>query len=365
VLEKLIGVLAPGGLMGIVLPQSFLDSSAAAAARKRILKDCELLEISLLTGGLFYSAAEAAVIMLRKKDASGSYLAPVVTTRELRSIDLQSFKNRKTFTRTYPVNYSSWVKDDMARFVVSPLADILDKLTKNYAPLKTVASVNAGIQLKPSDKSSVTDRRDAKHNCPFVDRLDVLRPFASLASEGLLPHRWLHYGPQLHRKRDEAVFKAQKVLINANRNPGSSWRLVAGVDRLGLYYSLNFHGILPTTATLEEITAVLNSPIANAWFDANCRKRWVVQETLKRLPFPSFDESATARIRELVRNMERVVISAWRRDKEGLFYQGMTGDIDAYQLIREIDNTVYAAYGLTLMEQKQIENIMNAEKRPA
>ncbi len=366
VLERLIDILAPGGLMGIVLPQSVLDSGAGASARKKVLQKCEVLEISLFPGGIFYSAAETVILLLRKKRSAYESSSLMVTTRELRSIDLPNFRNRRSFTRTYPVDYSKWQDDAEARFIVSPLADMLDNLVARCKQLKTVATVCPGIQLKPADATSVANVKDGVHDKPFVDRLDVLRPFALLTSEGIRTMRWLHYGPHLHRQREETVFNSEKVLISANRNPGSSWRLVAAIDRAKLYFSLNFHGIVPATrsVSLEEIAAVLNSPVANAWFDANCRKRWVVQDTLAKLPFPQFDATATKSIRELVRQMERAIISAWKRQEEGLFYQGIVGNADAYQILREIDRAVYDAYGLTPTERMKIDNVMNAEKRP-
>jgi len=53
---------------------------------------------------------------------------------------------------------------------------------------------------------------------------------------------------------------------------------------------------------LEELVAVLNSPLASAWFDANCKKRKIVQETLRRLPFPTFDPAAKRQLIKLNRS---------------------------------------------------------------
>ena len=41
-------------------------------------------------------------------------------------------------------------------------------------------------------------------------------------------------------------------------------------------------------ATVEEVVAVLNSPVANAWYDAHSRNRKIVIATLRELPFPRF-----------------------------------------------------------------------------
>ncbi len=93
VLVRAINALAPQGLMGIVLPQSILDSRAASDARYAAVKQCDILEILTLPGGLFYSNADTAVLMMRKK-AFGvtGVTARSVTVRELHAQDLPRFR---------------------------------------------------------------------------------------------------------------------------------------------------------------------------------------------------------------------------------------------------------------------------------
>ncbi len=364
VLKRLIDVLEPGGLLGIVLPQSILESGAGEDARRKVVDKCEVLEIAMLAGGLFASNAETAVMLLRKP--SDENRTTVATIRELRSLDLPSFNRTAAFTRTYSADIQAWALDDHCRFIASPLADLWNRLASECAPLEDVAAVRNGLQVKTSDDSSVSTKRRNNDDVKYIDRLDVLRPYALLIETKLRPHKWIKYGPQLHRAREQQIFLVPKVLINSNRNPGSAWRLVGAPCREELYFSDNFHAIIPLgpNATIEQIVAVLNSPIANAWFDAHCRKRKIVQRILEQLPFPSFDAMQSRSLSEAVHLLEAATVAKWKQEEEGMFYDGLIPPADTVELLHEIDEMVYDAYGLSPHERRQVDKLMAIEKRP-
>jgi len=364
VLLRLLDLLRPNGLMGIVLPQSILDSRSATVARRALLDRAQLLEIATLTGGLFGSSADTAVMIVRKHGTSKT-AARLVTVRELRSKDLSKFRLSGAFSATYSVDPLPWKQDAAACFVLSPIAETWSAIEERCRRLHEVAIVRNGLRVQADDNESVTaDTRPGA--VPFVDRLDVLRPFALLIGKGLKDHKWLRYGTHLDRPRDASLFKSTKVLLNSNRNTGSRWRLVAAIAAKGLYFSDNFHAVLPLSdgPSLEHIVAVLNSPVANAWFDAHCKKRKVVQATLEQLPFPTFDEKAGTKLNELVRQLERGLVAQWRRNVEGLFYDGSMETGDTARLLSEVDEIIYAAYGLGRFQRQTIDKLMSVDPRP-
>jgi len=368
-LVRLIDLTANDGLIGIVLPQSILDSGAGAEARARVLDNCDTLELSTFPGGVFYSHADSVVLLLRKRSARTGRRerAGVVTVHELRNKDLPSFKSKGVFTRTYSVDAADWLADLDHRFVVSPFSDTWKKLKASCVRMGSVAHIRNGLQIKKEDTTSVVDEK-RPDDVPFVDRLNVLRPFALLTLGGLRRTRWLRYGSQLHRPRDRAIFDAPKALVNSNRNPGSTWRLVAAAAPSGLFFSDNFHGVIPkldAAVSIEQIVAVLNSPVANAWFDAHCRKRKIVQSILRDLPFPMFDRHAASRVDAAVRALGKAIISKWKKAEEGLFYDGLMDTPDTALLLSEIDSLVYDAYGLSRVERREIDKLMSQDRRPS
>ena len=372
VLQKLINVAQPGGLLGVVLPQSFLDSRVASETRKYVLDNCTLLEIAMFPGGLFHSNAETAVLLMRKNSKGEKHRPRPVIVRELRSMNLNSFlrasdsgKNR-SFTRTYPVEISSWFEDEKSRFICSPLMDLWKKLESRFRTLGDYARLVAGLQVLRDDDTSVSDTQRNDKDSKYIDRLDVLRPFVLLTSHQLKKTRWIDYGPQLRRSASQEVFQGSKILINSNRNPGSAWRIVAAMAPVDLYFSDNFHGIAPKKdcPSLEVLTAVLNNPLVNAWFDSHCRKRKVVLDVLRRVPFPQFDSGLIQDITQLVKQIERISVSRWRRAEEGLFYDGVFEDGDTAELLSRIDNLVYDAYDLSQEDRQRVNRVMSAENRP-
>jgi hypothetical protein len=74
-LERALGLLAPGGALGIILPAKFMRSLSGAAARKLLLEQAHIVSIedhSLDQRSIFQADAFAALIVARKRDGSSS-----------------------------------------------------------------------------------------------------------------------------------------------------------------------------------------------------------------------------------------------------------------------------------------------------
>ncbi len=106
-------------------------------------------------------------------------------------------------------------------------------------------------------------------------------------------------------------------------------------------------------------------PVANAWFDAHCRKRKIVQNILRDLPFPTFDRHAASRVAGAVRELGKAIISKWKKAEQGLFYNYLTDTADTALLLSEIDSLVYDAYGLSRVERRAIDKLMSRDRRPS
>ncbi len=366
IIARLVDLAADNGLLAVVTPQSLLESRAGEKTRKSIIGKCDLLEIDVLAGGLFYSGAETAVLLMRKRPKLQSQsMVSVATVREVRSRDVSAFRELGAFTRTYSVEPSLWREDRDMRFVLSPLSDIWRNLESHGRPLGSLAEVRNGLQVKTDDKRSVSiERRDGLVR--FIDRVDVLRPFALLAGHAFWPFKWLRYGRHLRRSGDEAMFKARKVIINATRNPGSSWRLVAASACEDVYFSDHFHGIVPKEddVTIEEITAVLNSPVANAWYDGHSRNRKIVISTLNAMPFPMIPANRKPELTALVKELEKAVVAKWTKDDGSLFFDTSEERGDESILRERIDSIVQEAYGLEPSETQRLWKLMSGDKRP-
>jgi hypothetical protein len=368
VLIRAIETLAPGGLMGIVLPQSILDSRAGSEARGEARRRCDILEIVTLPGGLFYSNADTAVLVMRKKTARGalsSFSPSVVTVRELHSQDLPRFRSGAGFTATYSVEVEKLGTDAEHRFILSPLAPLWERLEGKCRRLDDIATIRSGLQINKTDSQSVSERQ-RKGDVEFVNRLDVLRPYALLLGIGAHKRLWLRYGQQLRRMADQQLFDSSKVLLSSNRNPGTAWRLVAAPAPPGLYFSDNFHGLTPKPdgPSVYVITAILNGPLANAWFHAHNRKRKIVHGALGELPIPNIDAPTAKDIERIARRLEKAVVASARQADEGLFYDGSIDSTAVSTLVVELDDVICNAYLLSSSERRALDLFMANERRP-
>jgi hypothetical protein len=367
VLIKAIDAIAPGGLMGIVLPQSVLDSRTASDARSEAVRRCDILEILTLPGGLFYSNADTAVLMMRKKTGRPTEsIARALTVRELHAQDLPRFRSAAGFTVTYSVGTDKLANDSEHRFILSPFGPLWERLENTSHTLKEFTTIRSGLQVKKTDKHSVS-ASPRKGDVKYVNRLDILRPYALLLGVGKHRPMWIKYGPQLRRSADQDLFEKEKVLLSSNRNPGSPWRLVAAPAPRGLYFSDNFHGLIPKSGGLpiHVISAILNSPLANAWFHAHCRKRKIVHGTLGELPVPKLDDISIKEIENLAKRVEDAVISSARLADEGLFYEGSSDGTAITSLVTQLDQLIYNAYNLSAIERRDIDLFMTNARRPS
>jgi len=366
VLGRATSILERGGLMGIVLPQSMLESRTASGARRAAMQECDILEILTLPGGLFYSNADTAVLLMRKKIAAGRLSHKSITVRELHAQDLPRFRSAAGFTATYSVESGKLAADPESRFVLSPFLSLWERLEAKNRTLDYFCVIRSGLQVKKTDTVSVSEKHRSG-DVKFVNRLDVLRPYALLVDTSRFKPMWLRYGPQLRRSGDREIFESSKVLVNSNRNPGSPWRLVAAPAPPSLYFSDNFHGIMSKSSglSIHVITAILNSPVANAWFHAYSRKRKIVQETLGRLPMPEMDDAVQRKIEDLTKRIEEAVITSTKQADEGLFYEGSYESAALVPLVSELDQLVYNAYNLSSAERRSLDLFMTSGKRPS
>jgi N-6 DNA Methylase len=364
ILHHVIDELPNESLMGIVLPTSALESSSGAAARDAVLKTCNVIELDLFPGGLFESQAETSIWLLRKCPASERRTSVMV--RELKNADvLKRFVTWREFSRSYPADQSAWHHTKNNAFQFSPLADLWDMLAARGLPtLGDVATINAGLQVFKNDSDRVSKRKRAGDK-RYVSRLTALKPFCFLPEHDAHPYQWIDYDiKKLRRKSFSEMFEHPKVLMNSNRNPASAWRIVAAVAREPVYFSDNFHGVSPKAEMpLEVLAAVLNSHVANAWLDAHSRKRKLVIDTLKRIPFPDLSARDSQRLTDAVRSLEHG-IATHAEDLGGLFDDSEIDSRKTANLLMEIDEIVFTAYGLVSDEMRRVERFMSVDRRP-
>ncbi len=228
--------------------------------------------------------------------------------------------------------------------------------------LGDVATVRNGIIVGlPQRKSHLSERQRGPDWKPWLSGASDLVPYAVHPKEQL----FLRWPGNLERPRPnlfrEFATGRAKVLVNAGRNPGSPWRIYAAVDEVGYYPSQALHCVVPKgqSTTVEEIAAVLNSPVASAWVDSRNRRRWIAARTLLAMPFPDFSDAMRGSIVGLV------------QDVMGLLRQEVI-DVDEeearleklHALVTSIDQLVFESFEIGQEGRSALDNLFAGYRRP-
>jgi hypothetical protein len=361
-LERYLDWLAPGGLIGIVLPEAFLENESCKSARTRLLNECDILELWRLPEGTFPSSAFATAILLARKlgPRGQPSTEPVRVERVGRSMpQRQEFFAQDRPTESYVFSsQETWRADPEARMHSSLLEPLLWSRLRTTRSLGQVAEIRNGIIPGSSRAELALERRSLEWK-PWLEGAASLQPY-HIRWNGL----YIRYPGNLHRPRPKLapVFEAPnvKVLLNANRAPGNPWRLYAAVDRLGYYPSQGIHCAMPKDGTsLEELAAVLNSPFASAWADSFIRHRWITESTLETMPYPQFSVDARQRVSQLVRALEKS-----RKEAEPSLFARSEPEAGYAAVISTIDELVLDAYGVDADGREAIQRLFTGHHRP-
>ena len=144
--------------------------------------------------------------------------------------------------------------------------------------------------------------------------------------------------------RDQSVLdRKTKIAVQATRNPRLKLRVIATLDENGIYGTQGLNFIVPRQerASIRYILAILNSKLVNFLYATKFLNVAIKAEYLKDTPIPAASP-------EKQKAMERVVdriLTAKQRD----------AGADVSALERDIDQIVYALYGLTPEEIQIVE----------
>ncbi|MBN2092315.1 N-6 DNA methylase, partial [candidate division KSB1 bacterium] len=147
--EKNLDLLVDHGLIAIILPETFLQKSSCKDIRKRILNECEILEIWQLPEGIFEVSSSATSILFLRKNLTKPKSFPVRIQRVLNDDEIE-FLNRgnASFSYLYP-NQDDW---NSARSDFEIIPNIFQRLwakLANFKKLGDVAEIRNGITPGP------------------------------------------------------------------------------------------------------------------------------------------------------------------------------------------------------------------------
>jgi hypothetical protein len=288
-LTWMIHALAPGGLIGVVLPLGWLTAEHSAASRRLVRDACEVLEVWRLPERTFARAEAAPAVLLARKTRAGSrkfHVERRVLHREsLTRLYVQGVADETALVQT--TSTPGERKDREASFTARPLTGRIAAL-----PWQTfvadVARVRSG---PPRHKGSSMGRGEQ-----LLARNLSTRPyFSEVRRDDCVRIRF----PQDFDSRAGGSlqdYSRPKVLVTGKMRPDNPWQSRARIDRIGVIPTDGYIMALPIEDALPSgikpdrvlfaLLALFGSAFASAWVDERRTTRNIPPQLLRDLPLP-------------------------------------------------------------------------------
>lgn len=329
-LRRSMKALSPGGLLGILLPGSFLSSVTSAQVRDELLQGFEVFEVWRLPEGTFSTARfSAAVLFARKRDDLGGQGARVV--REVNRAELASFLDGE------PASLTSLLSES-------------ERLHKTFNPpiphkptvtLGSIADIRSGAQ----PLATITDRGEGT---PYLNH------FADVPCYGLLHkrHLWhVSFPEDFQSGRGAQIIPKKKVLASAARSSSSPWRFRVAIDPIGVAVRNSVRGIAPHDQNdqdlLYALAMIVGSGYASVFAASFGGDRNIPARVLPALPIPK-DRAAIQSLAALGRQAVELGNAPSRLSRH----------------LISAEQRVWQAYGISGAERAAAESRLSGQTAP-
>jgi N-6 DNA Methylase len=268
--------LAPGGLLGILLPASWLSADNSSGTRQTLTDQFDVFEVWRLPEGTFATSQVAtAALLARRRDDLGGTGARVV--REVDRGTLDRFLDGEPPATAYvhPMD--------------APLSATIppSRLVNPTRPLGEIADILSG----PQPLSGIANR---ERGTLYLNHIRDVPPYGSV-SEAVT---WRVAFPQdFQGRRGAKIIDKKKVLASAARSSNSPWRFHVALDLLGVAVRNSVRGIAPHDQDdddlLHALLTIVGSGFASAFAASFGGDRNISAQVLRTMPIP--EDRATLR----------------------------------------------------------------------
>ncbi len=338
-IEKGRALSSNHGILSFIIPNSLLVGESYSKLRQLILPD--LTAIVKLPDGVFENAVVETMLLFARRGST----TPNVEAAAYGNCEEIDFGK----VRYIPFAKRDWAANNEARFsIFSSEADdaICAKIERAARRFGDVAEFCLG--LTPYDKYKGhsaklieerqfhSDRKLSAEHVPLISGTNIT-PFAVSDSVS----EWLRYGPWLGAPRERRFFTEERIIVRQIAS-GRPPRIFAGYTTRPLYHSQIGFAILAKEdcgVPLKLLLALLNSKLLNFYHGRRFldREKVTFQKVLianvRKFPMPAPERKTTDAISRIV----DMILELKAADQSA----------DTSALEREIDQQVYALYGLT------------------
>jgi len=305
VLDQVLKHLHPEGVIGFVLPRIFVDGRGAyAEIRERIAKRFASVEITLLPDRAFPDADSEIAVLVAVDPIPHKALHVVSRKVNDNPSAWAEFEASHQVSSDYAAEFS--FESAERSLLIPELPEVWDFLD-SHPKLDDVAEIHRGIEWNiplTENGKETGNRSQLVKSQPTEGFREGIAPQTDFKIFEQAPTAYLNFRPEMQRGGPwrHAWDKPKAILNKAARSRGA-WRMAAFPDSKGLACYQTYFGVWPISPLLDEwtLSAILNSPVANAFVATREGKTDVTKETLLLIPVPVFTETQKITLRELIK----------------------------------------------------------------
>lgn len=337
--------------IGFVLPRGFILDRQYAAIRQEVEKKYEVIEIVSLPDGIFQnSSIESSLLIAKDKRQTKDTGKTKLVSTTIKDADKAKFLSTGNFSlQSHEVKVTT--AETLGHLWLVELKEIWDYLS-NYPTLGGIAQVHRGLEwnYQQSEASSIKKKTGYKEG--LLTSTDTITQYKISNT--------IYLDCNANSKRGNALqypWNKPKVIANAYRLSRGPWRIAACPDTTGLVCSQQFFGIWPfenSRIGINTISALVNSPISNAFLSVHAPTKAFRIGILSNLPIP----------REIDDSLISDLVDKYRYTLSKLPIQETERDLKLNKLILEIDAAILSAYDLPPRLERQLLNYFQGYERP-
>jgi len=361
-LVRSLPTLRRGGVFGVIVPASFLESKNAAQVRSLLINGCELQEVSILPDKVFrFSDMECAILLGRKvgeqKPPKGN-----VRFRWVREQQIEDFRRSYSAADERLLPQQLLAQTPHYSLFAPQLEEIWEFL-KDNPRLEDVTQIGEGLSFKGED--SLLPGVITYSQQPFPGAVKgFVRLGRDLQLHGRPAEMYLNISAEAVRvPRSGAQVRIPQVLMNHVRVSRGPWRIKAFIDFAGHACTNNFNTVRQRIGrfSLEFTWAILNSPIANAYVYTHTWRRHNLPGRVGQIPIPKGLESfldistVVALVRDYHQLLQELEASPSAINEQAF--------VEAKRLLLKIDAEILKLYSLPVRLERKLLDLFFGYQR--
>lgn len=348
---------SPPAMLGFVLPKSAIIGGRYDDLQSRIAGHYTNIETVALPDRVFAFSDQETMLILASRPEKEKDAKVFTATSWVRE------ENRKLFLETGYLPEA--VERTTARAVIQkahkdlwnpPLWEIWEYLDE-YPKVSEIADIHRGIEW------NIPFRKNEEMLVSKIPKAGFKKGLVNARGniETYIANNFIYLNMAERFRRTNSHFlkwEEPKIVVNKHIISRGRWRMIGFVDNKGFVFYQTFICIWPEfRSSLYSISAIINSPLANASVYTQEGKFGTNIKTLKKLPVPPLEKIENKKIEELIKRYLLFRKEEKKNGAEDLMEK-------CHNIILSIDNLILKAYDLPPRLERKLLDFFRGHPRP-